>query len=74
MRPSEWHKDGWWEDKNQRCGIGGFAVKKMGTCNEFTGKSNVALSGSTTSSASPARTTGDGSIVGAGDTVNTGEK
>lgn len=23
------------EDKNLRCGLGGFAVKKMGTCNEF---------------------------------------
>ena len=28
----------YWEDTNMRCGIGGFAVKKMGTCNEFAGK------------------------------------
>jgi hypothetical protein len=25
---------------NLRCEIGGFAVKKMGTCDEFSGKSN----------------------------------
>lgn len=23
------------EEKNKRCGIGGFAVKKLGTCNEW---------------------------------------
>lgn len=28
----------YWENINMRCGIGGFAVKKMGTCNEFAGK------------------------------------
>jgi hypothetical protein len=27
-------------DANLRCGLGGFAVKKMGTCNEFTDISN----------------------------------
>lgn len=27
----------YWEDKNLRCGIGGFAVKKMGTCDEWVG-------------------------------------
>lgn len=25
------------DEKNLRCGIGGFAVKKMGTCNEWAG-------------------------------------
>lgn len=30
--PSMWNKDGWWEDKSLRCGLGGFAVKKMATC------------------------------------------
>lgn len=29
------YPDGWWEDKNLRCDKGGFAVKKMGSCNEF---------------------------------------
>jgi hypothetical protein len=24
--------NGYWDDKNLRCGLGGFAVKKMGTC------------------------------------------
>ena len=38
QKPTQWCKDGWWEDKNMRCGIGGFAVKKMGTCREFAGK------------------------------------
>ena len=28
----------WKEDKNLRCAIGGFAVKKMGTCNLWTTK------------------------------------
>ena len=27
--------DTWIDEKNKRCGIGGFAVKKMGTCNEW---------------------------------------
>lgn len=35
IKPSDRLPDGWWEDKNLRCGKGGFAVKKMGTCNEF---------------------------------------
>lgn len=26
-------------ETNKRCGLGGFAVKKSGTCNEFSGKS-----------------------------------
>lgn len=38
QQPTAHNPAGYWEDKNQRCGIGGFAVKKMGTCNEFTGK------------------------------------
>jgi len=29
---------GWWEEKNLRCAIGGFAVKKGGACDEFTRK------------------------------------
>ena len=29
----------WTEEKNIRCGIGGFAVKKKGTCMEFGSKS-----------------------------------
>ena len=29
----------YFEDKNMRCGIGGFAVKKMGTCAEWAGVS-----------------------------------
>jgi hypothetical protein len=28
----------WWEEKNLRCAIGGFAVKKGGACDEFTRK------------------------------------
>lgn len=35
QQPSVWNKDGWWEDKNLRCDIGGFAVKKTATCNRF---------------------------------------
>lgn len=27
----------YWQDKDQRCGIGGFAVKKMGACTEWMG-------------------------------------
>lgn len=27
----------YFQDVNQRCGIGGFAIKKMGTCSEWTG-------------------------------------
>lgn len=26
------------DESNKRCGLGGFAVKKMGTCIEWTGK------------------------------------
>lgn len=28
----------WTKETNIHCGLGGFAVKKMGTCNEFIGK------------------------------------
>ena len=28
----------WIKETNQRCSIGGFAVKKMGTCSEWSGK------------------------------------
>lgn len=31
----------YWENKNLRCEFGGFAVKKMATCNEFLAKENV---------------------------------
>lgn len=34
------NRNGWSEEKNLRCGIGGFAVKKMGSCNEFDPKIN----------------------------------
>lgn len=30
--PTVYHKEGWFEDKNLRCAIGKFVVKKMGTC------------------------------------------
>lgn len=33
-KATEW-REAYFEDKNLRCEIGGFAVKKMGTCNEF---------------------------------------
>ena len=29
---NEWHE--WTEEKNKRCGIGGFAVAKKGSCSE----------------------------------------
>ena len=35
---TSWHPEGWFEDKNMRCSLGGFAVKKMGTCNEWRAK------------------------------------
>lgn len=35
VAPTEWRPDGWHEDKNLRCLLGGFAVKKMATCNKF---------------------------------------
>ena len=35
---TSWQPEGWWQDKNLRCTIGGFAVKKLGTCNEWTPK------------------------------------
>lgn len=28
------------EENNKRCGLGGFAVKKMGTCIEWSGKAS----------------------------------
>ena len=37
-RESRWMDTKWNEEKNLRCGIGRFAVKKMGTCNEWAGK------------------------------------
>lgn len=33
--PTQWNEAGWWEDKNLRCEIGGFAVKKMASCDMF---------------------------------------
>lgn len=36
--PSDLSEYGWWEEKNLRCAIGGFAVKKGGACDEFTRK------------------------------------
>lgn len=30
----------YYEDKNLRCTLGGFTVKKMGTCDEFRGKTD----------------------------------
>lgn len=38
--PSPFNRNGWSEEKNFRCSIGGFAVKKMGSCNEFDPKIN----------------------------------
>lgn len=32
---SGWMGTTWMAEKNLRCGIGGFSVKKMGTCKEF---------------------------------------
>ena len=32
--PSEWNND-YIQEKNLRCGIGGFAVKKQSTCREY---------------------------------------
>ena len=34
--PTTWKPEGWWSEKNMRCSIGGFAVKKTGTCNLHT--------------------------------------
>lgn len=31
------------DEKNLRCGIGGFAVKKMATCNEFIAIENLTV-------------------------------
>ena len=31
---TSWHPDGWFADKNLRCEIGGFAVKKTGNCEQ----------------------------------------
>lgn len=33
--PTRWG-DTWLEEKNKRCGIGGFAVKKQAVCNLYT--------------------------------------
>ena len=37
---SEFIKNQWQftEEKNIRCGLGGFAIKKQGTCNKWEGK------------------------------------
>jgi hypothetical protein len=35
---TSWQPEGFFSDKNLRCGLGRFAVKKMGTCNEYSGK------------------------------------
>lgn len=32
---NSWNPAGYWEEKNLRCGLGGFAVKKRGICNKF---------------------------------------
>lgn len=32
---TSWAPNGFYEDKNLRCVLGGFAVKKMGTCDEW---------------------------------------
>ncbi len=37
-QPSMFCPNGRWEDKNIRCSLGGFAVKKMGTCIRFEAK------------------------------------
>lgn len=39
-RKSAWGNN-WIEEKNKRCGIGNFAVKKMGTCNLFVLKASA---------------------------------
>ena len=36
--PTEWNKNGFWQDKNLRCRLGDFAVKKTATCGEFLAK------------------------------------
>lgn len=38
IAPSAWNPNGYWEDKNLRCKLGGFAVKKRATCNAFSAK------------------------------------
>lgn len=41
-----WRPEGWFADKNLRCGIGGFAVKKMGTCDSVEMKApNASITG-----------------------------
>ena len=30
--PTTWSPEGYWAEKNVRCSIGGFAVKKLGSC------------------------------------------
>lgn len=37
-RVSTWDSVTYFDEKNVRCMLGGFVVKKMGTCNEFAGK------------------------------------
>lgn len=36
--PSEWNPAGIYQEKNLRCEIGGFKVKKTSICNEWAGK------------------------------------
>lgn len=36
--PGKW-PDTYKQEQNKRCGLGGFAVKKMGTCDQWGGKS-----------------------------------
>lgn len=31
--PTSWNPKGYWQEKNVRCSIGGFAVKAQGSCN-----------------------------------------
>ena len=33
--PSQFRENGWWEEKNKRCSIGHFAVKKTATCDMY---------------------------------------
>lgn len=36
--PTSYQPEGWFADKNMRCGIGGFKVMKTGACAKFEGK------------------------------------
>lgn len=41
VRPAAGHYAEWTEDKNFRCSIGEFAVKKMATCELFSRKESI---------------------------------